>query len=235
MDSREYYERLGMADLRELVQRRAVTVAGDSRLRKNLVEALVRDDRLKVNEEEARKREEALKPKSPDEMSDLEKRLAKKVPNHPSIRFTGPNRVYNPVDEMLQVRNLPAGYVHHWASLATGGGEGIGAASAKGWVRAEARDCTMDPSDTSKIFVASFEDYNGWVKHHDCLLMIASRRIVEDRKAEGRRNWNAKFVGLFGDRGSTRETRGAITDEQGHTMRTEAQWRPEEGMREGNG
>lgn len=228
------YDHMGLADLRDLVEKRAVEVVGDARYRKNLVAALLTDDARRANAQEQERLEAAKAPSDPEKMSELEKKLAKKVPQQ-QVRFTGTNRVFNPVNEALTVRNLPGDYTFGWASLAVGGGQDVGHWASLGWIRAEASDCTMDPSDTSKIYVPSFEDYNGYVRHNDCLLMIANRRIMEQRKAAGLRRWQEKFEGLFGARGSSGETRGAITDEAGHTLRTTSQWRPEEGMKEGHG
>lgn len=228
------YDHMGMDELRRLIEARRVEVPGDGRYRKNMIAGLVAQDQAAADAKDAEARREALREKSPDEMSDLEKRLAKKVPT-PSVRFTGGSRVYNPVDATLQVKNLPAQYTFGWASMAIGGGQDVAHWASLGWIRAEARDCTMDPSDTSKIYVPSFEDYNGYVRYNDCLLMIANRRIIEDRKEMSRRRWNEKFEGVFGKRGSTGEIRGAITDESGRTLQTSTQWRPEEGLKEGHG
>ena len=228
------YDTMGMAELRQLIEARRTVVPGDGRYRKNMIAGLVAQDREQIEAKERATREASMREKSPDEMTALEKKLAQKVPSH-TLRVFSDDRVYNQVNETLQVRNLPADYTHGWASMAIGGGQDVAHWASRGWIRAEARDCTMDPSDTSKIYVPSFEEYNGYVRYNDCLLMIANRRIIENRKELKRRSWNEKFQGTFGKRGSTGEIRGAITDESGHTLQTTTQWRPEEGLKEGHG
>lgn len=229
------YEKLGLAELKKLVAERGVVVEGDSRQRSAHVLALRNADEVARMREERARRDKELSEKAEGERSELEKRLAKKVPDQSVLRVWGDvsaNR--NRIDESFRVRNLPADFVHGWASMSIAGGEDIGTWTSLGWIRAEARDCTNDPSDTSKIYVPNYEEYNGFVRNRDCLLMLANRRVVERRKDETKAAWNARVERTFGPRDSNAVRRDVTMSDEGFEFRRTTQWRPEEGLKEGS-
>lgn len=227
------YDKLGLSELRGLVEKRQLKVEGDSRSRKAHVLALENADATEAREREIKAREAALAENPNKQRTPLEEKLAKKVPDHGVLRIWGDvsaNR--NRIDEQFRVRNLPADYVYGWASMSVAGGEDIGTWTGLGYIRAEARDCTSDPSDTSKIYVPNFEDYNGYVRNRDCLLMLANRRVVERRKQETRDAWNRRVEKTFGPRDSIRANRDVTMSEEGFRFKRTSQWRPEEGLKE---
>lgn len=229
------YEKLGFNELKELTTKRGVRIEGDARQRKAHILALTNADAEELRTNELKRREKELAENADRERTELEQRLASKVPDRSVLRVWGDvsaNR--NRIDESLRVRNLPADYVHGWASLAVAGGEDIGNWTSMGWIRAEASDCTSDPSDTRKIYVPNYEEYNGYVRNRDCLLMLANRRVVEQRKSETRADWNRRVERTFGPRDSNSVTRDVTMSEEGFQFRRTAQWRSEDGLKEGS-
>lgn len=229
------YDKWGLAELRAAAEKRKVEVAGDARSRKAYVLALENADSEQARDKELAAREKALQVDDKRERSELEQELAKKVPDHGVLRVWGDvsaNR--NRVDESFRVRNLPADYVYGWASMSIAGGEDIGTWTSLGYIRADAKDCTNDPSDTRKIYVPNYEEHNGYVRNRDCLLMLANRRVVEQRKTETREAWNNRVERTFGRRDSIRANRDVTMSEEGFQFRRTSQWRAEEGLKEGS-
>lgn len=227
------YESLSYPELRELVRDRKLDVPGDSRTKKNLVRALtLADEQAALAEREAAKKDEEHEPETA-----LEKQLASKVPGPTQRMVFGRDYTVsrNVVNEQLKVGNLPADYVHGWASMNVGEGEDLGRWTAKGWIRVTTDMVSSDPNVDSKIYVKNFEDWNGYVKHKDTLLMIAHRRLVEDRKQGYTDHWNAKVEKMYGKRGSlTRDRVGDPSETSGRSYKRTAQWKAED-LLEGGG
>jgi len=231
------YSKWSFKDIKAEVRRRNLRPLGDVRRRSVLLTALEHDDRSRqAKQVEAKERKEhAEGVKSVEDMTDLEQVLAAKIPTPDRLTVIRDDSLArNRVDEQFRVRNLPADYVYGWASLSAGNGEDIGNWTTLGWIRADADMVTNDPSNTRKIYVSNYEEWNGYVRNRDCLLMIANRRIVEQRKKARQDAWNARVEGMYGKRDSDSPTRDTVSDptqSTGASFKRVAQWRAEDGLK----
>lgn len=212
-------------ELRAEAKRRNLQPDGDLRNRKTYEEALELDD-AREDDRQAQLQKEA---QVHAEMTPLERTLRERVPSNVPfrVRETGER---NPVNAQLQVRNLPANYTHGWASLSVAGGEDIGTWTGMGWIRATTDMVTNNPHDDTKIYVANYEEHQGgYVRHKDTLLMLADRRVVEERKAARSKHWNAKVEKVYGKRGELTQDRvGDPANSSGHAFKRHSQWSAEE-------
>lgn len=224
------YEEWTYSDLKREVDERGLEVEGDARQKANLIRALEQDDA--PHDQEPHDQGQVVS----DSGTSLEERLASIVPSHSGLRVSRESgRSLNPVNDQMRVGNLPARYVHGWPSL-VGNGEDLGSWLALGWVRVTTDMVTSNPHDSSKIYVQSYEDWSGYVKYKDCVLVIADRRLVEERKKGHADHWNAKVQKTYGERGElTRDRVGDPSRGSGRSFKRAAQWKAEDMMNgEGN-
>lgn len=228
------YDGLAYRQLKDLVNERGVTVEGDQRTKKNMIAALELAD---YREEMQREAEEHEAQQGDEASSPLERKLAGIVPGPKQRMVFGRDYTVsrNIVNEQMKVGNLPADYVHGWASLTPANGEDVGRWTSLGWIRVTTDMVSSDPNDTDKIYVKNFEDWNGYVRHKDTVLVVADRRLVEERKAGYTERWNEKVEKMYGKRGElTKDQVGDPSEGSGRTYRRTAQWKAED-MVEGGG
>lgn len=227
------YEDLSYSELRQLVAERNIQVRGDARTKKNLLAALeAADERERDEQAQAEVSESETEPKT-----ELERQLAGMVPGMKQRMRFGRDytRSHNIVEDMMRVRNLPAEYAYGWAGLTAANGEDVGRWTSLGWVRVTSDMVTSDPNVDNKIYVASYEDWNGYVRHKDTVLVIANRRLLEDRKQGYTRDWNQKVEKTYGKRGElTKDRVGDPANSSGRSYKRTAQWKAEELLEGGN-
>ena len=222
-------------ELRAEARARRLDVDGDARTKAALIAALTKHDEDRAAEAERIALSDSESPKDIDSMNEIERALFEKVPRpEVSLKVWGDRSANrNRVEESLRVKNLPADYVYGWASISAGDGEDLGNWLSLGWIKATADMVTNDPSNTRKIYVPQYEDASGFVRHRDCYLVIANRRIVEARKRTRASDWNDKVEATFDARGRDKAAKGTVVD-QGRQYRRTSQWRPEDGLTEGD-
>lgn len=215
------YDDWKYVELKEEARKRSIGAMGDARSKKGYIQALERDD--------ARREREAQPEPDYTQVSEsetqLEAKLQERVPRGEQFHIWGDRDApRNRVNEQLKVKNLPAMYTHGWASLTIP--EDVGRWTGLGWIRATSDMVTDNPNDSTKIYLSNYEvHHDGSVRHKDCVLMIADRRLVEQRKKGYQRGWNAKVEKVYGERG--KGTQAGVSD-RGSRFRRQAEWRPEE-------
>lgn len=227
------YERWSYQALKKLAEDRDLNIPGDQRTKKSLIEALKVAD---MQDAEADEAAEAAEAAEQEPKSKLEQDLESKVPGPRQRMSFGRDYTVsqNVVNEQLKVGNLPSDYVHAWASLTPASGEDIGRWTNLGWIRVTSDMVTSNPNDPDRIYVKNYEDYGGYVKHKDTLLVIANRRLVEEREAGYRERWNSKVEKMYGKRGElTKDRVGDPAESSGRSYRRTAQWKAEEMLKGG--
>lgn len=220
------YENMSFSELKDLVDERELEVGGDARSKKSLIAALEYADAISETKATLDEAQEAASPVE----SELEKKLAKLVPGPDTRIVFGRDytRTTNPVNDDMQVRNLPANYTHAWPNMVLNQGEDMGRYLGLGWIRVTTDMVTSDPNRTDKIYVRNYEDYNGYVKYNDTTLVIADRRLVEPRKSDYLENWNRKVEKTYGKRGElTRDRVGDPSESSQRSYKRTSQWKAE--------
>jgi hypothetical protein len=135
------------------------------------------------------------------------------------IRDRRPGQHHNPIQYMLTPQNLPAMFTYAWANYILNDGSQLGEYLSLGWKRVAIEDVTTDPDSRSKVYLPRFREHLGYVAVEDCLLVVAERRIIDQRKAASLDRWRDKVQRNHGGRnGDTVQDKVQTTGADGRSQ-----------------
>ncbi len=148
--------------------------------------------------------------------STLEEQLAALLPN---VVAREPGAKPNSFNELLKPQNLPSRFTFAYGSLSNSG-EDLARWTSNGWVRVPSKAMSKNPHVSDKIYLPiEWEDYNGFVMVMGCLLLIADRRIVEERKRGVTERWNERTTRSRGGRVGEKVSDRIVELDHGRTYR----------------